>query len=109
MIQELRIFKGHHDRFNILLWSLSLKVLILISVLIFLAGCTTPVYIDSGSATAQGKTIKAVLSDCIGQQVGKVGSTNLSLAKAYIGSTEGLLVCQEISLGIIQSIDEREE
>lgn len=109
MIQELRIFKEHGSRCNVYLWSLSLKVLILISVLIFLAGCTTPVYIDSGSATAQGKTIKAVLSECVGQQVGKVGTTNLSLAKAYIGSTEGLLVCQEISLGIIQSIDDKEE
>lgn len=106
MIQELRV---RIDKPRSPIWfCLVLKLFILVLTLIFIAGCTTPVYIDSGSNTSQARTIKAVLSDCVAQEVGKVGETNLSLSKAYIRSTEGMLVCQEISLGIIDQLNSKE-
>lgn len=42
---------------------------------------------------------------CIDSPVGEVGLDNLSLAQAYIDSTESLLVCQGVSRSIIGDLE----
>lgn len=108
MIQELRI-RVNDKRPDPFWFCLLVKLFILIVTLIFIAGCINPTVIDSGSGKAQARTIKAVLSDCVAQPVGQVGSTNKSLATGYIRSTESLFICQEISLGIIQGLNNDKE
>lgn len=103
MIQELGC--NPNKRYNSYYFCLVVKVALLLLTLIFILGCT-PTYIDSGSSKAQSRTIKAVLSECVAQEVGKVGNTNLSLAKGYIRSSEGLLICQGISQEIINNLKE---
>lgn len=76
-------------------------VLIALGVLL---GCSTS-YIDTDTSTSQAKAVSAVLSECVAQPMGIVGDTNLSLVRAYINSTESLIVCQEISQGVIDGLN----
>ena len=76
-------------------------VLIALGVLV---GCSTS-YIDTDTSTSQAKAVSAVLSECVAQPMGIVGDTNLSLVRAYINSTESLIVCQEISQGVIDGLN----
>lgn len=76
-------------------------VLVALGVLL---GCSTS-YIDTDTSTSQAKAVSAVLSECVAQPMGIVGDTNLSLVRAYINSTESLIVCQEISQGVIDGLN----
>ena len=76
-------------------------VLVALGVLV---GCSTS-YIDTDTSTSQAKAVSAVLSECVAQPMGIVGDTNLSLVRAYINSTESLIVCQEISQGVIDGLN----
>lgn len=71
-----------------------------------LFGCSTS-YIDTDTSVAQAKAVSAVLSECVSQPMGIVGDTNLSLVRAYINSTESLIVCQEISQGVIDGLNKQ--
>lgn len=81
-----------------------ISLAIIALALVCLIGCSTT-YIDTDTSTYQAKAVSAVLSECVSQQMGIVGDTNLSLVRAYIQSTEGLIVCQEISQGVIDGLN----
>lgn len=69
----------------------SLLVLVLLGILL---GCTKIEYVKDRSSIT---VISAVLEECIATPVGYVGSTNISLAKGYIQSTESLFICKGIA------------
>lgn len=81
-----------------------ISLAIIVLALVCLIGCSTT-YVDTDTSTYQAKAVSAVLSECVSQQMGIVGDTNLSLVRAYIQSTEGLIVCQEISQGVIDGLN----
>lgn len=81
-----------------------LGIALILLALGVLFGCSTS-YIDTDTSTSQAKAVSAVLSECVAQPMGIVGDTNLSLVRAYINSTESLIVCQEISQGVIDGLN----
>lgn len=83
-----------------------LSIALVLIALGVLVGCSTS-YIDTDTSVAQAKAVSAVLSECVSQPMGIVGDTNLSLVRAYINSTESLIVCQEISQGVIDGLNKQ--
>jgi len=69
----------------------------LVVVLGALVGCTTT-EMDSFELDSA----KALLMYCVEAEPGRVGSTNASLARAYLETKQGLLVCQAVSDAIIR-------
>ncbi|MGL5262081.1 MAG: hypothetical protein ACRC9P_06835 [Bacteroides sp.] len=97
-IEETRVLDRKYSS------NLFISLGLILITLFCLLGCSTT-YIDTDSSEQQAKTISAVLSECVEQPKGTVGNTNMSLAKAYMRSTESLVMCQEISKGVIDGLN----
>lgn len=87
--------------------SMGFKLGLLLILMFLITACSSVEYLHTGNEI-QSSSIKAVLSHCVDAPVGYVGSTNLSLSKAYLDTMESLDVCKGISKEVIDYLDHKE-